>query len=93
MLDLFLSEIPNNLEQMQTAINNNELKNVSAIAHRIKPALMNMGIVSINNQILFLESQKENPAEPEKIAEQFGEVMHILQQVLSQLQELRNNAV
>ena len=91
MLDLFLSEIPNSLGQIESAIANNDLNGIAAIAHRIKPALMNMGIGSINPNILFLESLKDNPANNELISQNFNQVTAVLNEVLSQIKVLRTN--
>ena len=55
MLKMFVDQIPKHLEEMKEKFEANELVAVGEIAHRIKPTIDNMGIVSCKDSIREIE--------------------------------------
>jgi two-component system, sensor histidine kinase len=55
MLKMFVDQVPNHLEEMKEKYKANDLTAVGEIAHRIKPTIDSMGIVSSKNTIREIE--------------------------------------
>jgi len=55
MLRMFIEQVPVHLAEMKEHFKNNELITVGEIAHRIKPTIDNMGIVSSKETIREIE--------------------------------------
>ena len=55
MLKMFIDQVPMHLEEMKEKFDANELTAVGEIAHRIKPTIDNMGIVSSKDTIREIE--------------------------------------
>jgi PAS domain S-box-containing protein len=55
MLELFLNQTPTMLLQMEKALQENDLQTISDIAHKMKPSLDNLGIVSLKDVVRNLE--------------------------------------
>jgi len=55
MLKMFVDQVPKHLEEMKDKFQVNELVTVGEIAHRIKPTIDNMGIVSSKDTIREIE--------------------------------------
>jgi len=55
MIDLFLDQTPPMLVQMNEAFLQNDLSTVSGLAHKMKPSLDNLGIISLKEVIRIIE--------------------------------------
>lgn len=54
-IDIFLKNIPADLEQLKTDVLNQEFENVKKTSHKIKGNLGYMGVTSVQDSILYLE--------------------------------------
>lgn len=59
MIDLFLHQTPPMLDQMKEALLQNDLSTISGLAHKMKPSLDNLGIVSLKEVIRTIEKAGE----------------------------------
>lgn len=55
MLKLFVDQTPGHISEMRSKYNDNKLTGVGEIAHRIKPTIDNMGIISLKSTIREIE--------------------------------------
>ena len=55
MLRLFVTNIPKSIERIKSAINNNDFTEISKIAHKIKPSLINLGLDTLHQDIRKME--------------------------------------
>jgi PAS domain S-box-containing protein len=88
MLRLFLAEIPAAVQDIREAYEGHDLKKVQALAHRIKPALDNLCIQSLTNEIRELEQMaKEGNDLPrmEAIIQQLEEVIGLVAEEINNL--------
>ncbi|MGZ5281317.1 MAG: Hpt domain-containing protein [Bacteroidia bacterium] len=55
MIQLFLNSVPQSVEDLQTAINNEEWQKVKTIAHRIKPSFGFIGAKNVQDRLSLME--------------------------------------
>lgn len=90
MIAIFIEQSETSLKQINTSYLNSDLNDVYQIAHRIKPSIDSMGIISLKETIRFIEKEaKENNNTPE-LATQIQYLTKILNQVILQLKQIRN---
>lgn len=87
MISLFTDQAPASVSEIKTALEENDLPRIRAIAHRIKPSLDNMGINSFHNGIRELEKLAQEGGPIAEIARLVDEMDHIISEVLRQLKE------
>jgi CheY-like chemotaxis protein/HPt (histidine-containing phosphotransfer) domain-containing protein len=59
MLLLFLEQTPGMLQQMEKALKEKNLQAISELAHKMKPSLDNLGIISLKEVVRKLEKAKD----------------------------------
>lgn len=93
MIQVFINESELAVRQMQEAYANRDYDKIRYVSHKMKPSVINMGIESITDDILFLEAIKINDGNPEKIPAAIGKTSDILGKVVSRLQQELNEMV
>ncbi|WP_431209257.1 Hpt domain-containing protein [Puia sp. P3] len=65
MINLFLEEVPHYAEEMLTAYTSGNFEFIRKTAHRIKPTLGNLGIVTLKDDIQTIEdlAAGQNPSD------------------------------
>lgn len=79
MLSLFISDVPQSMQKIRDAYQANDLATVKYMAHRIRPALLNMSIESLRDESYKLESLAADggkSAEMEQIIEKMSTVIN-----------------
>jgi len=79
MLSLFISDVPQSMQKIREAYQDDDLGTVKYMAHRIRPALLNMSIDSIKDESYKLESlagEGIKTAEIEQIIEKMSTVIN-----------------
>jgi CheY-like chemotaxis protein len=87
MVKLFSDQTREILHDIKTALEKNDYAQVSALAHKIKPGIDNMGIASLKQTIRQLETESKKDPQPKNINALFMEVERVLTDVLSQLEQ------
>ncbi len=88
MIQIFVDYTPTTLNEISTALQNNDFIQISRLAHRMKPSIDNLGIVSLLNTVkdLELETKKEDVNKP-LIEELVNYLQVILTKVIQKLKE------
>lgn len=87
MLQLSVDTMPDTVQQMEEAYNAADWKTLAALAHRIKPSVLTLGIAVITDDILSLETVKDTPVDPALIMTWLSRVSTAINQVVLELQE------
>ncbi len=81
MLSLFVTDVPQSMVKIKEAYTIGDFKTVRYMAHRIRPALLNMSINSIRDESLRLETlaaDEEKTGEMEKIIDKMMTVINMV---------------
>ncbi|MBA3828178.1 MAG: PAS domain S-box protein [Taibaiella sp.] len=85
MLQLFVTEVPNSIRRMNEAFANNDIETVRTLAHRIKPSLQNMGIDSLREGIIYIETAVVDEIDPDVMAAYLKKLTNTVSEVATQL--------
>lgn len=85
MIDLFLDQTPPMLVQMNDALLQNDIRTISGLAHKMKPSLDNLGIVSVKEVIRTLETAEKSGTSPEDLKQDIQILEETLQTVFAKL--------
>jgi CheY-like chemotaxis protein len=89
MIDLFIDIIPKSVKEIQDAFDNNDYESILKVAHRIKPSIDNMGIVTLNEPIRELEKFDFENEDIHKLKSLVYLVTNTLMETISQLKSER----
>jgi len=87
MLNLFVTTVPATVQSMREAFAEGNLTTVAELAHRIKPSIQNLGVLSINDEIKALESLSRIQLDKEYVLEQIERISSVLNKVITALQQ------
>jgi CheY-like chemotaxis protein len=85
MISLFIEQAETTLMQIDTALLGENYSEISRLAHKIKPSIDNMGIISLKEKIRQLENDTKNSPDFNVINELVNEVSEILKNSIHQL--------
>lgn len=85
MIAIFIEQSETSLKQINTSYLNSDLNDVYQIAHRIKPSIDSMGIISLKETIRFIEKEAKEKNNTPELATQIQYLTKILNQVILQL--------
>ncbi len=74
IIDLFLSEIPEDLKEVKVGIEEKDYKKSHAFAHKIKPTLDLMGMNVAFEEILLVEDWAKNEGKRKEIKETYKSI-------------------
>lgn len=74
IIDLFLSEIPDDLKEVKTGIEEKNYKNAHAFAHKIKPTLDLMGMSVAFEEILLVEAWAKREGKRKEIKDTYKSI-------------------
>lgn len=87
MVDIFISQVQAALPELQTALDENNLKQIKKTVHRIKPSILNMGIHSQIEVVKEIETlARQNQGSPH-LYSLLHNLMEVLQQVTGMLKQ------
>jgi CheY-like chemotaxis protein len=87
MLGLFVTTIPVAMQQIQAGFDDRNMDIVASVAHRIKPSIHNMCIVSLNDDILLLESARDADFSFDNGLVIFNKLKAVLEAVVTSVKE------
>lgn len=85
MLNLFVDQVPASIHEMKQAFESQNLSKIKSIAHRIKPSIDNMGIVSLKEKIRNIESMADQAKGNEELKELINLLDKTISNVIAQL--------
>jgi HPt (histidine-containing phosphotransfer) domain-containing protein len=85
MVDMFIDMVPESTNMMVEALANEEYEELGKAAHKIKPSIDMMGILSLREKIRELERRGKLSEEVETIPTLLEDVVLTLNQVIEQL--------
>ncbi|MCB9240277.1 MAG: Hpt domain-containing protein [Flavobacteriales bacterium] len=85
MVEMFIHMTPEAVDRMVTSLANDDLEDVGAAAHKIKPSIDMMGITSLRQKIRDLEQWGKNRTNVDQIPDLLDDVIHTLNDVIQQL--------
>lgn len=90
MLELFIATIPETVAEMEAAYEEEDWKAMSALAHRVKPSLDNMGITSLATDIRAIEYY--DPEHTGQLGNCLKHIRSVLDEVIAQLKDILSAA-
>ncbi len=87
IIDLFIKQMPISLKEMRDAYDSKDFVKLSKEAHRIKPSIDHMGIVSLKEEIREIEYFAVEYGESERLDRLLNKVNEVLNQVISELKK------
>jgi PAS domain S-box-containing protein len=87
MIHIFIESSKQAIEELTTAMATNDLNTIHRTAHRIKPSLDHLGIVSLHQVIRSVETRSKTGENSALLAQEIHEVKSTLQEVLIDLQQ------
>lgn len=93
MLQIFVQETTQALEEINTANAKHDYKKVRALAHKIKPSVANMTIDSIKEDVLQLENFDAAITSAEQVTAQVNKITAVLNQVFEQIKIMNSESV
>jgi len=87
MIHIFIESSKQAIEELTTAMATNDLKTIHRTAHRIKPSLDHLGIVSLHQVIRSVEARSKTGENSALLAQEVHELKTTLQEVLIDLQQ------
>lgn len=85
MAGMFVDMVPEILDRINTGLATDNLEDMGAAAHKIKPSIDMMGIVSLKEKIRALESNGKNRTNLDEIPGLVSDINEILNKVVAQL--------
>jgi HPt (histidine-containing phosphotransfer) domain-containing protein len=87
MVNLFIKQTPENVAEMETKYRQGDFKGMAAIAHKIKPSIDNMGIVSLKAAIREIEKIGKSEIADARLEEMIPTVTKKINEVIESLQK------
>jgi HPt (histidine-containing phosphotransfer) domain-containing protein len=87
MVEMFIQMAPESVDRMLTALAEDDLEDLGAAAHKVKPSIDMMGIVSLKQKIRDLEQWGKNRTNVELLPTLLDEVIETLNNVVQQLRK------
>ncbi len=85
MLNLFIDQVPVSVNEMKEAFESQNLPKIKSIAHRIKPSIDNMGIISLKEKIRNIESIAGQGKGNEELKDLIDVLDNTISKVIAQL--------
>ncbi len=87
MIGLFRQQVPQSVQDMKAALQENDFEKLRSIAHKIKPAVDNMGITSLYNVIRDIEKNAGEAPDVYLLTEQVTLTEQVIATVTVQLED------
>jgi len=87
VISVFLEEVPQDLEDLEKAIENGDYENAYKLAHKIKPNVDLLGMEQSRIIALDIETLGKNPENKEEIENKFPLLKKDIHQVISELKK------
>jgi len=88
MMKLFIDQMPNSVSEIQTAYKVGDFEKVKKMAHKIKPTIDIMEIVTLKDDIRDIEKNAEIYQSSEKLENLISQLDEVIGEVVDSLQQL-----
>lgn len=88
MVALFINQAPSSMKEIEDAYHSKDYEKIMKIAHRLKPSIDNMGIVSIKNDIRELEKNIDNYVASDTLELYIKKIGQVIDSVVVELKSL-----
>ena len=85
---MFIDQVPDSVTERKRAYKEQDYQAVRKVAHRIKPTIDIMGIVSLKKEIRGIEKNAERYQSSEKLENLISHLDQVIEAVADQLKEL-----
>lgn len=85
MIETFLEETPNDIEQMKVELNASNWLGLSKVAHKMKSSIKMFGFETLKNQVLFLEQSGKKNENIDVLPEKVNEFLKGLDDAMDEL--------
>ena len=85
MINTFLQTLPNVLQEMKKAVNDQAWEKLSRLAHQIKPSFTLMGLDVLRSKILFIEEHGRSSLKKEELPAIVGEFIRQCEHVMEDM--------
>ncbi len=86
MISIFINQTKENIGIMENSIATSNFDEVKRIAHKIRPSIGQMGILSLKNQARAIETYKLEPGENQEFKDMTNDLCEVLDKVLKELE-------
>jgi PAS domain S-box-containing protein len=86
MIMLFMEQVPSSLVEIHAAVEQNDFIKISAVAHKIKPSIDNMGIGSLKNVIRQIESLAQKNQHSQELNLKIEKLDYVLKETIKALE-------
>lgn len=86
MISIFINQTKENIAIMENGIATSNFDEVKRIAHKIRPSIGQMGILSLKNQARTIETYKLEPGENQEFKDMTNDLCEVLDKVLKELE-------
>ena len=86
MISIFINQTKENIAIMENGIATSNFDEVKRIAHKIRPSIGQMGILSLKNQARTIETYKLEPGENQEFKDMTNDLCEVLNKVLKELE-------
>ena len=86
MISIFINQTKENIAIMENGISTSNFDEVKRIAHKIRPSIGQMGILSLKNQARTIETYKLEPGENQEFKDMTNDLCEVLNKVLKELE-------
>lgn len=88
-IDIYLKQVPEDLEKLKEAFERHEWEDLAKLAHKIKGNVGYMGIDSIREDLITLEKQKEQVGNIDDISDLVGKIEEIIEKSIISLKKVK----
>jgi HPt (histidine-containing phosphotransfer) domain-containing protein len=89
MVNLFIKIVPESLVQLQEAYAQQNFTQLGAVAHKLKPSILNMGISTLRRDVLLLENRAETEMADAVVEDALQHITEVLTTVVEALKVTR----
>ncbi|MBK7225350.1 MAG: PAS domain S-box protein [Saprospiraceae bacterium] len=86
MISIFINQTKENIAIMENGIATSNFDEVKRIAHKIRPSIGQMGILSLKNEARNIETYKLEPGENQEFKDMTNDLCEVLNKVLKELE-------
>jgi len=87
IISVFISDIPNEVENLKSAFLQNKMDNLAKVAHKLKPSIDLLGITSISQTIRDIENLAKNNQSSSDLPFSISKVENVLLKVVNELKK------
>lgn len=89
MITLFITQAPSSVSEIKEAYAENDFERVKKIAHRLKPSIDNLGIISLKHEIRSIEKNAETLKTSKELEQLISNLETVINEVVITLKKVQ----